>query len=143
MEIHNEWKKRAIGRPTVINEKYINYLYELLESSPRNYGYAFNRWTVYWLNKRLSEESGVVISDRHLKRLLKDLGWSTLSKPNRSSLPHNKHNRIHIADINPKYLLNELEFIENNLLQSNVGLKIHGSKFTRSISYLAAPQHIE
>jgi hypothetical protein len=139
MGILSEWKKRPIGRPTVINEKYINYLYELLQSSPRNCGYAFNRWTVHWLNKHLSKELGVVISDRHLKRLLKDLGWSTLSKPDRLSLPH-KNNRIHIADINPNYLVDELKFIENNLLQSNVDLKIYDSKFTRSISYLAVSQ---
>jgi transposase len=73
MGIPSEWKKRPVGRPTVTNEKYISYLYELLESSPRNCGYAFNRWTVHWLNKHLSKELGIVISDRHLKRLLKDL----------------------------------------------------------------------
>ena len=121
------------------NENYIIYLYELLESGPRNCGYTFNRWTVNWLNKHLSKELGIVISDRHLKRLLKDLGWSTLSKPNRSSLPH-KNKRIHIDDINPNYLVNELEFIENNLLQSNLDLKIYGLSFTQDISYLIAPQ---
>jgi hypothetical protein len=139
MGISSEWNKRPVGRRTVINERYINYLYELLESSPRNCGYAFNRWTIQWLNKHLSKELGIVISDRHLRRLLKDLGWSTLSKPDRSSLPH-KNNRIHIADISHNYLADELEFIENNLLQSNVDLKIYGSKFTQSISYLAVPQ---
>jgi transposase len=133
MGISSEWKKRPAGRPTVINERYINYLYELLESGPRSCGYAFSRWTVQWLNKHLSKELGIVISDRHLKRLLKDLGWSTLSKPDRSSLPH-KNNRIHIADISPTYLVNELELIGNNLLQPNVNLKIYNSKFTQNIS---------
>jgi hypothetical protein len=133
MGIPSEWKKRPIGRPTVINENYIICLYELLEGGPRNHGYTFNRWTVHWLNKHLSKELGIVISDRHLKRLLKDLGWSTLSKPNRSSLPH-KSNRIHIADISPNYLVDELKFTENNLLQFNMDLKIYGSRFTQGIS---------
>lgn len=139
MGMSSDCGKRSVGRPTVINEKYINCLYELLESSPRNCGYTFDRWTVYWLNKHLSKESGIFVSDRHLKRLLKDLGWSTLSKPNRSSLPH-KNNRIRIADISPSYLVDELRLIENNPLQSNIDFKIYGSKLTQSISYLAGTQ---
>jgi transposase len=133
------WQSTSVGRPAVVGDKYINYLQELLESSPRDHGYFVNRWTVHSLNKHLTEKLGVAISDRHLKRLLKDLGLSTLSKPSQSELPRNG-SRIHIADINHNYLADESDFINNNLLQSGMGAKIHGSEFIRSISYITAPQ---
>jgi transposase len=133
------WQCESVGRPTVIDDGYTNCLRRLLESSPRDHGYSVNRWTVSSLNKYLSEKSGVSISDRHLKRLLKDLGLSTLSRPSQPGLPH-KSNRIRIADINNDCLMDESEFIKNNLLQSDIGSKIHGSELIRSVSYIAPPQ---
>ncbi len=133
------WQGNSIGRPTVVDDKYINYLRELLESSPRDHGYFFNRWTVSSLNKHLSEKSGVAISDRHLKRFLKDLGLSTIAKSNRSELLRTG-SRIRISDISHNCLADDSEFINNNLLQSDVGSKIHGSEFIRIASHTAATQ---
>ena len=71
-----QWNQRAIGRPKTVNEDYINRLQELASSSPREYGYGFSRWTANWLKKHLAKELGIEIGDRHISRLLKDMGIS-------------------------------------------------------------------
>ena len=76
------WQDCPIGRPKAVNDQYLERLQELLSSSPRDYGYPFRRWTVNWLSKHLAKEFGIEVSDRHLKRLLKQMGLSTLPKPN-------------------------------------------------------------
>lgn len=73
----HQWKERSIGRPKTINDKYIERLKELVNSSPREYGYAFGCWTAKWLSKHLAQEFGINISDRHINRLLKKMGLST------------------------------------------------------------------
>jgi transposase len=76
------WQDCPIGRPKAVNDQYLERWQELLSSSPRDYGYPFRRWTVNWLSKHLAKELGIEVSDRHLKRLLKQMGLSTLPKPN-------------------------------------------------------------
>ena len=78
----HQWQDCPIGRPKAVNDEYLERLQELLSSSPRDYGYPFRRWTVNWLSKHLAKEFGIEVSDRHLKRLLKQMGLSTLPKPN-------------------------------------------------------------
>jgi transposase len=77
----HQWQDCPIGRPKAVNEEYLERLQELINNSPRDYGYSFRRWTVNWLNKQLAKEFGVEVSDRHLKRLLKQMGLSTIPKP--------------------------------------------------------------
>lgn len=77
----HQWQDCPIGRPKAVNEEYLERLKELLTNSPRDYGYFFQRWTVNWLNKHLTKEFGIQVSDRHLKRLLKQMGLSTKRKP--------------------------------------------------------------
>ena len=77
----HQWQDRSIGRPKVVNDQYLERLQELIDQSPRDYGYAFRRWTVNWLKKHLAKELGIEISDRHLRRLLKQMGLSTKPKP--------------------------------------------------------------
>ena len=77
----HQWQECAIGRPKVVNDEYLERLKELVSHSPRDYGYSFQRWTVNWLSKHLAKELGIEVSDRHLKRLLKQMGLSTISKP--------------------------------------------------------------
>lgn len=72
-----EWRQRPIGRPKTVNQQYIERLKELLSHSPRKYGYAFSNWTSQWLSKHLATEFGIEISNRHINRLLKEMGLST------------------------------------------------------------------
>jgi transposase len=69
-----------IGRPKMITNDYIDFLRELLQHSPRDYGYPFQNWTVNWLSKHLTKEMGIAISDGHLKRVMGKLGLSTRRK---------------------------------------------------------------
>ncbi len=77
----HQWQDCPIGRPKAVNEQYLERLKELINQSPRDYGYSFRRWTVNWLKKHLAKEFGIEVSDRHLKRLLKQMGLSTIPKP--------------------------------------------------------------
>lgn len=63
-----------------MNDQYIERLKELFSHSPRKYGYAFSSWTSQWLSKHLATEFGIEVSDRHINRLLKQMGLSTQQK---------------------------------------------------------------
>jgi transposase len=73
----HKWKELPIGRPKTVNEKYLNRLQDLVSQSPRDFGYAFRRWTANWLSKHLAQELGIEVSERHVNRLLKQMGLST------------------------------------------------------------------
>lgn len=75
-----KWNDSPIGRPKIVSEKYIQRLQELVTNSPREYGYAFERWTAQWLKKHLAKELGISISNYHITRLLKSMGLSTVNK---------------------------------------------------------------
>ena len=76
----HKWDEHPRGRPKNVNEDYLNRLKELVSNSPREYGYPFQRWTAQWLSKHLAKEMGIEISDRHINRLLKEMGLSTRKK---------------------------------------------------------------
>jgi transposase len=76
----HQWQDCPMGRPKTVNQQYLERLKELMGNSPRDYGYSFRRWTVNWLKKHLAKEFGIEISDRHLKRILKQMGLSTIPK---------------------------------------------------------------
>lgn len=76
----DKWNDSPIGRPKIVNEKYLQRLKELVNNSPREYGYAFERWTAECLNKHLAKELGISFSNYHITRLLKSMGLSTRSK---------------------------------------------------------------
>lgn len=73
----HKWKDLPIGRPKTVNEKYLNRLQDLVSRSPRDFGYGFRRWTANWLSKHLAKELGIEVSERHVNRLLKQMGLST------------------------------------------------------------------
>lgn len=73
----HKWNDRPTGRPKAINQQYLDRLKELVSHSPREYGYAFERWTAQWLRKHLAKELGIKVSDYHITRLLKSMGLST------------------------------------------------------------------
>ena len=76
----HKWNERPIGRPKIVNDQYLARLKELVSHSPRDYGYAFTYWTAQWLSKHLANEFNIQISDRHINRLLKQMGLSTKKK---------------------------------------------------------------
>jgi transposase len=69
---HN-WQMQPIGRPKTVTSDYLNRLKELVNTSPKDLGYAFSRWTGQWLSKQLSQEFNIRISARHVNRLLGDI----------------------------------------------------------------------
>lgn len=73
----HKWQDQPIGRPKSVNEQYLERLKELVSHSPREYGYPFQCWTAQWLSKHLGNEFGIEITERHLSRLLKQMGLST------------------------------------------------------------------
>ncbi len=74
------WNDHPIGRPKTINNEYLERLKELVRQSPREHGYPFQSWTAQWLSKHLAKELCIEISDRHINRLLKQMGLSTSSQ---------------------------------------------------------------
>jgi transposase len=76
----HQWEEAPPGRPKKVSDEYIQRLQELFHSNPRDFGYPFHRWTASWLNKHLTKELGIELSDRHLSRLLKQLRLSTCPK---------------------------------------------------------------
>jgi transposase len=96
----HKWNERSLGRPKTINDQYIQRLKELVNKSPRDCGYAFQNWTAQWLSKHLANEFGIEISDRHINRLLKNMGLSTKSKNTSEKIAHQEHNSgITICDL--------------------------------------------
>lgn len=79
----HHWGDRPMGRPKKVDEQYCERLKELVNHSPREYGYPFQRWTAQWLGKHLEKELGIKISNCHINRLLKQMGLST--RPKQSS----------------------------------------------------------
>ncbi|MBD2363937.1 helix-turn-helix domain-containing protein [Anabaena sp. UHCC 0399] len=97
----HKWNERPIGRPKIVNNQYMDRLKELVSNSPRDYGYAFTHWTAQWLSKHLASELGITISDRHINRLLKQMGLSTKPKNNRPQVTEEAEpdNNITISDL--------------------------------------------
>lgn len=107
----HKWQDKPLGRPKAVNQEYLERLKELLSQSPRDNGYSFRRWTANWLSKHLAKELGIEISDRHVNRLLKEMGLSTRRLPD----PRTKDNsnRIKIVDLKSP---NSQQFWQLNLL---------------------------
>lgn len=99
---------QPIGRPKVITEEYMDTLKQLVEHGPQVYGYPFKRWTAAWLGCHLVKEFGIEVSDRHINRLLQQMGLSTrktraAATPEQSDEPH-RSPQILIQDLNPSAL---------------------------------------
>ncbi len=97
----HQWNDNPMGRPKTVSDEYLYRLKELISHSPREYGYAFERWTAQWLGKHLAKEMGIELSDRHISRLLKEMGLSTRQTREKvsSDLPTTKEYGIAIRDL--------------------------------------------
>lgn len=104
------WNDDQIGRPKTINSQFIDRLKELATKSPRDYGYSFHTWTGDWLRKHLAKELGIEVSNRHINRLLSQLGLSSRLKPLKAEQKSLEQYSINIQVLNPKSLPNS-EFV--------------------------------
>ncbi|TAE59453.1 MAG: helix-turn-helix domain-containing protein [Nostocales cyanobacterium] len=106
----HKWHERKIGRPKIVNDEYLARLKELVSNSPREYGYAFSSWTARWLSKHLAKELGIEISDRHINRLLKQMGLSTKSQSSSNQMnAENQDSNIIISDLKSQNLNSQSE----------------------------------
>ncbi len=132
----HQWQECAIGRPKTVSDEYLERLKELLAHSPRDYGYSFRRWTVNWLAKQLAKEFGVEVSERHLKRLLKQMGLSTLPKPTNSeqnSTEQARGSKILIGDLKSAAIADDSKFLSINFATLRKDVDIHGARYIRSV----------
>ncbi len=114
----HKWRERPIGRPKTVNDQYIERLKELVNHSPREYGYAFASWTAQWLSKHLAQEFGIEISDRHINRLLKQMGLSTKGPlDHKQTTNHTQDGGIKIGDLQSTCPPNL--YWQFNLIQTN------------------------
>ncbi len=74
------WNVSPVGRPKKVSGMYAKRLKELILQSPHQYGYSFKTWTASWLRKHLAKELGIEVSERHINRILKEMGLSTRNK---------------------------------------------------------------
>jgi putative transposase len=97
----HQWNDNPMGRPKTISDEYLDRLKDLVKRSPREYGYSFERWTARWLGKHLAKELGIEVCDRHISRLLKEMGLSTRPRPDTAAtdLPKTKDSGIAIRDL--------------------------------------------
>jgi transposase len=98
------WNDRPVGRPKTVSSAYIKRLEELVMVSPREYGYSFRRWTALWLKRHLAEELGIEVTERHINRMLKELGLSTHQRDRKqmdTAMADAQSQRITIPDLAP------------------------------------------
>lgn len=74
------WNVSAVGRPKKVSGTYMKQLRELVLQDPREYGYSFKTWTASWLRKHLTKELGIEVTERHINRILKEMGLSARNK---------------------------------------------------------------
>ncbi|MEM8808252.1 MAG: helix-turn-helix domain-containing protein [Cyanobacteria bacterium P01_G01_bin.38] len=152
------WLDRPMGRPKLIHDDYRNRLKELVEQSPRDYGYAFRRWTAGWLSKHLEKEFNLRVSDRHINRLLKQMGLSTRPRPSlkTESAPASRQsayrvsddsehsvysNKITIRDLQPGSPVTPINSDKQiDLKPSNKGANIYGAASVDGFPFFSSAQ---
>lgn len=69
----DRWQKYRRGRPSKVDQPYLDRLKELISKSPRDFGYSFKRWSGVCLARHLEKEFGVALTPTHINRLRKQL----------------------------------------------------------------------
>ncbi|MEA5603416.1 helix-turn-helix domain-containing protein [Nostoc sp. UHCC 0252] len=140
----HQWQDCPIGRPKAVNDEYLERLKELIKSSPRDHGYSFHRWTTNWLGKHLAKEFGIEVSDRHLKRLLKQMGLSTRPKahnPEENSIEQATGSKILISDLKSPITNDNSELLPINFANLAKDSEIHGTQSIESVGFSTTTQH--
>ena len=130
----HQWNNNTIGRPQAVSEECLEFLRELVSQSPRevkvpnrDFTYSIRQWTAKKLSEHIFAELGIKISDRHINRLLKQMGLSTRKKPSKPQNNDNKNASSHgifITDIKPASLPNSEETLLFNLLPNRGFVKL-------------------
>ncbi|WP_392532620.1 transposase [Nostoc sp. C117] len=139
----HQWQDCPIGRPKAVNDEYLERLKELIGSSPRDHGYSFRRWTANWLGKHLAKEFGIEVSDRHLKRLLKQMGLSTRPKannPEANSIKQATSSKILISDLKSPTIPDNSEILPINFAKLAKNSEIHGTPSIESVGFSTTTQ---
>jgi transposase len=106
-QAHN-WQTQPIGRPKLVTSEYLERLKQLMDTSPKDLGYPFLRWTGQWLSKHLSQEFDIEVSSRHINRLIEDIKEGKLTDfvaANRHQIIKSHH--LVIADLRDRQSLSE------------------------------------
>jgi transposase len=125
-----------VGRPKLITDEYIEFLRELLQHSPKDYGYSFKTWTVSWLGKHIAKAKGIEVSHSHLKRVMRELGLSTRTKSQQP--PSQSRANISIADLPASSIQLDDNGSELNLFQIQLNSKIYGATSSSSTHVASA-----
>ncbi len=81
---HKRWRDGGLkglenqaksGRPKNTDAAYCDLLEEVIDRLPGDYGYGFGIWTVDRLREHLRRETGIALSNRRFRALLKDLDF--------------------------------------------------------------------
>ncbi|WP_089092094.1 helix-turn-helix domain-containing protein [Nodularia sp. NIES-3585] len=134
----HQWQDCPIGRPKAVNDEYLERLKELVLNSPRDYGYAFRRWTANWLQKHLAKEFGIEVSDRHIKRLLKQMGLSTRPKTKNepeAGSENTKSSSILIHDLKSDNIPENNGFMPIQFAKLGMESETYGAKSIRSCGF--------
>lgn len=101
----HQWEEHPIGRPHKANHQYRERLKALVSQNPQDYGYAFQRWTGYWLSRHLAKELNIDLNERQVNRILKQMGLSSRAQSQASkkviSTNETSISRILIEDLSP------------------------------------------
>ncbi|MBS9396121.1 MAG: helix-turn-helix domain-containing protein [Dolichospermum sp. OL03] len=115
----HQWNSSPIGRPKIVNEEYLERLQQLINHSPREFGYSFEKWTAGWLSKHLAKELEIKVSDASIKRLLKQMGLSTRPKSTitrQKTTQPTEERQIYIRDLSTEIMANERKKLAVNFL---------------------------
>lgn len=58
------------GRPRKTTNRYVSLLKEVVQKSPRDFGYPFSSWTLDRLREHLGRQTGVLLNPRYLSQLM-------------------------------------------------------------------------
>jgi transposase len=96
--------RQPVGRPKRIHDDYLQRLQELATQSPKAFGYSFDRWTAYWLQRHLAQEFQLEVTERHINRLLRQMGLSTRQQARFHNGQTANCAKIIISDLEPSQL---------------------------------------
>lgn len=81
---HERWREDGLeglanrpksGRPKNADQAYCELLGKVVENDPSAYGYAFGVWTVDRLREHMRQQTGISLSNRRFRVLMKELGY--------------------------------------------------------------------
>ena len=125
----HQWQSHPLGRPKSVSEEYLERLKELVNQSPQSvkvpgktYTYPYQRWTAKKLGEHLAKELEITISDRHVRRLLKEMGLSTRNQHQQAKGLNSKsssRNRVLIEDLDLAQVPETSDWFSFNQMNSN------------------------